>query len=339
MTWSVSVAAGRRWLAAVAGCLVALVFVLAVASPADASKLSQDKARARAIAQEVAALDQRLAGIVEAYAAASATLASVNEQILANEEKLVAAEQQLDEAQNVVTDRAVAMYKERPVTLVDVLVGSSSFGDMLSQLQFLTKLNEYDHKMVVQLQRTRQKVADRRQQLLADRATARKALAEQKTEKARIKAALGERRTTLTQLRGEIQHLEATLHRPIVQTAPSLEPSPSASPSSAPVSADAPSGGWWPLIREAAAANGIDAKGMYRLMMIESAGQANNCSSGMFYGLYQYYPATWKASWNPWRNCNICDGAAQIKATALALKMGKGPYWWTNSYRWAFGVD
>ena len=83
------------------------------------------------------------------------------------------------------------MYKERPVTLVDVLVGSSSFGDMLSQLQFLTKLSEYDHEMVVQLQRTRQNVADRRQQLLADRATARKALAEQKAEKARIKAALG----------------------------------------------------------------------------------------------------------------------------------------------------
>jgi hypothetical protein len=30
------------------------------------------------------------------------------------------------------------------------------------------------------------------------------------------------------------------------------------------------------------------------------------------------------------------SGAAQIKATALALKMGKGPYWWPNTYGPAF---
>jgi peptidoglycan hydrolase CwlO-like protein len=335
MTRSGSVAACRYGLAVVVGCLVALAFLAGLASPASASKLSEDKARAAAIAREVAALDQRLAGIVDAYAKASATLATVNKQILSNEEKLTVAEKQLAKAQDAVTQRAVAMYKERPVTLVDVIVGSSSFGEMLSQLQFLTKLSQYDHDMVTDLTATRQRVADRRQQLLADRSAARTALAKQEAQKSRIKATLGERRSTLQDLRGEIGRLEKSLRKPVVQSTPTLAPEPVTAPSGS----DTPSGGWWPLIQSAAAANGIDAKAMYRLMMIESAGQANNVSSGMFYGLFQYYPDTWKASWNPWRNCDICDGAAQIKATALALKMGKGPYWWTNSYRWAFGVD
>jgi peptidoglycan hydrolase CwlO-like protein len=326
-------------MAAVAGCLIALTLVLGAASPAHASKLSQDRARAKAIAQEVAALDQRLAGIVEAYAAASADLAAVNEEILGNEKKLSAAEQQLAKAQDVVAQRAVAMYKERPVTFVDVIAGSSSFGDMLSQLQFLTKLHQYDQEMLVALRRTKLKVLDRREQLLADRAAARKALAAREAEKARIKAALGERRNTLHSLRGEIDHLEASLQKPVVQSAPALDPALDPAPAVAPATEDTPSGGWWPLIKETAEANGIDAKAMYRLMMIESAGQANNVSSGMFYGLFQYYPPTWKASWNPWRNCSIFDGAAQIRATALALKMGKGPYWWANTYRWAFGTD
>jgi peptidoglycan hydrolase CwlO-like protein len=335
MTRSGSVAACRYGLAVVVGCLVALAFVAGLASPASASRLSQDKARAAAIAQEVAALDQRLAGIVDGYAEASATLATVNEQILKNEERLSAAEKQLAKAEDAVSLRAVAMYKERPVTLVDVIVGSRSFGEILSQLQFLTKLSQYDHDMLTDLSSTRQSVADRRQQLLADRSAARKALAEQRAEKGRIKAALADRRGTLQELRGEIGRLEESLRKPVVQSTPTLETDPVAPPGSS----DTPSGGWWPLIQSAASANGIDAKAMYRLMMIESAGQANNVSSGMFYGLFQYYPPTWKASWNPWRNCDICDGAAQIKATALALKMGKGPYWWTNSYRWAFGVD
>ncbi len=335
MTRSGSIAAVRCWPAAVVGCLVAFVFFTFLASPAHASKLSKDKARAKAISQSVAALDQRLAGIVEDYAAASAKLAAVNEQLLEAENKLDAAREQLKKAEWTVTRRAVSMYKERPVTLVDVIAGSSSFGDLLTQVQFLTKVSEYDRKMMADLEWTRKKVAARRKKLLADRAAARKALAEQEAERARIKTALNERRDTLKDLRGEIDRLEASLQRPVVVSTPTLEPSPVSSPGTA----DTPSGGWWPLIQQSASANGINAKALYRLMMIESGGVPNIVGAGMFYGLFQYYPATWKGSWNPWRDCDICDGAAQIKATALAIKMGKGPYWWTTSYRWAFGVD
>ena len=41
-------------------------------------------------------------------------------------------------------------------------------------------------------------------------------------------------------------------------------------------------------------------------------------------------------SWNPYRSAGITNGAAQIRATARALKMGHGHAWWDPSYSWAF---
>jgi hypothetical protein len=78
---------------------------------------------------------------------------------------------------------------------------------------------------------------------------------------------------------------------------------------------------------------------MYRLMMIESGGSAAIAGAGGYYGLFQYAPSTWKGSWNPWRSSSITDGAAQIKATALAIGRGNGHAWWDPSYTWAFQGD
>jgi hypothetical protein len=36
---------------------------------------------------------------------------------------------------------------------------------------------------------------------------------------------------------------------------------------------------------------------------------------------------------------SITDGAAQIKATALAIRQGNGHAWWDPSYTWAFQGD
>jgi len=318
-------------------CLSAVVFLTLAAPTAQASKLSRDKARAKAIAQEIAALDQRLSGLVASYAAVSTELKAVNDRIDRNEKLVVEAEAELEEARELVGERAVALYKERPVTLIDVIAGSSSFTEMLTQLQFMVKVSQHDEQMLADLERMKGEVAQRRRSLLADREAARTAMQRKQDEQARVEAALAERKSTLAGLRTEIRRLEASLRRPVVTSSPSAAAAADGGASGdASPPADAPSGGWWPLIQAAAAANGIDPNGMYRLMMSESGGQPGVVGSGLYYGLFQYCHSTWNASWNPYRAADIRDGAAQIKATALALKMGKGPYWWPNTYGPAF---
>ena len=329
--------ASRLRVVAILGCLTTLILLTAFPAPAQATKLSEDKARAAEIADEIATLDGQLADVVAAYEAVSAELAAVKKRIEANRERLEEAEAELVVARELAGERAVAMYKERPLSLVDVIVGSNDFGDLVAQVQFLVKLGQHDQGIVDGLETSMEKVEKRRRQLIADRKAAETALERKERERARVKAALAERQGTLTDLRDEIEKLEARLRERVVQTTPTTVADSGSSGSASGGSGATPSGGWWPLIQQAASANGVDANGMYRLMMSESSGNPNCVGYGLYHGLFQYSPSTWASSWNPWRSSNIYDGAAQIRATALALKMGKGPYWWPNTYGPAFG--
>lgn len=93
-------------------------------------------------------------------------------------------------------------------------------------------------------------------------------------------------------------------------------------------------GQWWPLLKIAGKRYGVNPSGLHRMMMIESGGQ--RYAGSAFKGLFQYYPGTWRAGWNPWRNQSIYDGWAQIQATAYAVHKGMGPAHWTTTYRAAF---
>jgi len=313
----------------------AAVSAAAHAPRAAAASLTAERSRARAISQEIGTLDGRLAGIVNQFASATARLAAVDAQIAQNERQLKVAVFQVSVAQKVLSARAVAMYKDRDTSLVDVLVGSSSFADMLSQLTFLSKLSQYDDNVLGELQSTRQQVADKEVALVADRQAASALIVQQSAERARIRTALTQRQSTLHGLQSEIKSLEAALRKPVVSLQKVVVVPP------APTGNGVPRGGWWPVIKDASAANGINPDGLYRLMMIESGGNASivGGSGGRFCGLFQYFPATWKGSWNPWRGESIFSGTAQIKATAFAIKMGKGPFWWNPSYQWAFGTS
>lgn len=93
-------------------------------------------------------------------------------------------------------------------------------------------------------------------------------------------------------------------------------------------------GEWRPLIEIAARRYGVSADGLYRLMMLESGGR--RYAGSTYKGLFQYYPGTWRASWNPWRELSIYSGWAQIRATAYAIDRGMGPSSWPSTYYRAF---
>ena len=97
-------------------------------------------------------------------------------------------------------------------------------------------------------------------------------------------------------------------------------------------------GSWMPVIRAAAERHHLSAAALYRMMRLESGGRARAVGGGLFLGLFQYYPPTWKAAWNPFRSYSIFNGGAQIWATAYAIHRGWARHMWPNTYRMAFGV-
>lgn len=96
------------------------------------------------------------------------------------------------------------------------------------------------------------------------------------------------------------------------------------------------SGAWRPLIEHAAKKYGVNADGLYQLMMLESGGKRKAVGAGRFYGLFQYSIVTWQGDWNPWRSESVFDGSAQIEASAYAVKKGMGRSLWGNTFPVAF---
>jgi len=314
-----------------AGCLVAVVLLAAVAAPAFArtGELQKDREQARRLAADVAALDAEIDAAVVRYSQATRSLEAVRGQIKENRRLQRLAYQELRLARTTLAVRAVALYKHDDVTVLDAMIGAADFGDLVSQITMVRSIARSDRDIVRTIEQTKRGLVDRAATLVADERTAEKLVGSCESELGTIRGRLNERRATLAGVRSDIARLVAQAD----------DGTPTPGPTVGPPADDDDGDGtgpWWSLIQSAAASNGVSARGMYRLMMIESGGSATIVGPGGYYGLFQYAPTTWKGSWNPWRSSSITDGAAQIKATALALRQGYGHAWWDPSYTWAF---
>jgi len=306
--------------------------VAAVPAVARTGELQSVRAQASALAVEVAALDAQIDAAVHRGTRAAASLVAVRAQIGGNRRLQKRALRELDVARATLAARAVALYKNDDATTLDAIFDADDFGDLVSGLTMVQSIARGDRDALRTVERTTRELADRAASLVADEGAARKLVVQRDAELKNIKGRLGERQALLAGVRAEIRDLAAKQE----PAAPAPDQTVIAPPSGDVGGGDGGGQGqWWPLIQQAAGANGVSARGMYRLMMIESGGYASIVGPGGYYGLFQYAPVTWKASWNPYRSSSITDGAAQIRATALALGMGHGA-WWEPSYSWAF---
>jgi hypothetical protein len=307
---------------------VATLLLGSLAAPAAAGTLSAKKAEAKAVAAQVVTLDKQLGQAVAEYAAAVRQLERVQAGVRDNQRQLKLAEYQLNLAQQELAAHVVTTYKGGDASLLNALLQTGTFDDLLTRLDYVRHLARGDAGVV-------QTVEHRRQQVLADRGSLRKALAAAKrtadelgAARTLVRSQLDQRHALLAGLNADIKRLASVqVVRPVAKSGTNTPP-PAPDPGGG-------SGPWWSAIKSAAAANGIWAEGLNRLMLAESGGSAG-ATNGPFCGLFQYTRGTWKGSWNPYRTADIFDGGAQIKATALAVRLGYGASWWPSTYPWAF---
>jgi peptidoglycan hydrolase CwlO-like protein len=312
-------------------CALAAAGVLGAAPVhARTGALQQSREKARVIAAEISGLDAEISTAVNEFSRASRALEAVRRQIRENRHLQKLAHDELDRARATLAARAVAMYKHQDVTAMDAVFNADDLSEFVTQLTMVRTLARSDRDVVRIIEKTKRELADRAEALTADAKTQRRLVEKCRTGLSTIRARLDERRTALAGVRSDIRRLVADAAEKSPDPTPTVEP-----PQQGDGGGDG-SGPWWQLIQSAAASNGVSARGMYRLMMIESGGSATIVGPGGYYGLFQYAPTTWKGSWNPWRSSSITDGAAQIQATALAIRQGYGHAWWDPSYTWAF---
>ncbi|MGZ4200024.1 MAG: NlpC/P60 family protein [Thermoleophilia bacterium] len=203
--------------------LLALVALLALPfafpSSASADTLAQKRAHARAIMGQLATLDAKMERVVERYDAATSKLAAINAHIARNQRTLNVTRYNLQMAKTMLQRRVVAMYKQRPVELLDVIVSTKSFSAMVDQLNMLHRVGSSDSSMVDSIGNYRTTIVATQRALVTDRTAAVKLVAQRATEKAGVQSALAARQSMLKGVKAQIAQLIADQARAAQQTA------------------------------------------------------------------------------------------------------------------------
>ncbi len=186
-----------------------LVLPFALPSTASAETVAQKRARAHVIMGQLNALDVKMEKVVERYDAATGQLAGINARIAANSRTLTVTRYDLQMAKSMLQQRVVAMYKQRPVELLDVIIANKSFSSMIDQLSMLNRVSSSDASMVDSIGNYQTTIVATQKSLSTERTAAQQLVAQRASEKAGVEGALAARRSLLRGVQSQIAALEA----------------------------------------------------------------------------------------------------------------------------------
>jgi peptidoglycan DL-endopeptidase CwlO len=197
----------RRLVPAVIVLSTTLLLLLITASPSLATPSLS--AKARRIQSQLDALYMRMDRVTDQYNAANDRLAKVRSDIRQNQRDIAIARYNLAVARDTLHDRIVAMYKERPVDLLDVILQTKSFDDMLTQLDLLQKLGASDAKVVSSIKTWEGDISKRRVRLREQRVSASRLVSEVAAKRTLINADIARSQRMLRGVKAQIARYEA----------------------------------------------------------------------------------------------------------------------------------
>jgi peptidoglycan DL-endopeptidase CwlO len=190
---------------------LALVAYALAAVPASADpSITSKEAQAQSVLGEIQQLDSSLERAVEAYNLATVKLNKLKQDLSSNTYALAAARKSLKSAQTQLSSRLVDIYTSGDQNAgLAVLLGASSLDDMLSRMDAEDRVSQQDELVLRQVARFRREVQQRQRFLKHAHTEQVQVVAERNAARASIESQLGERKSLLNSIRGEIAHLKA----------------------------------------------------------------------------------------------------------------------------------
>ena len=219
---------------------------LAGASWSVRSKISSDKAKLQQKSQEKSQVDSQIrqadaiisainSGIVSLESDLSITrdkiqstrseLVRLRQEYDVKRKELAVAKREMVRLNRVLNERARSFYRTGKVSMVEVVLESRSFGELLHRVNFLGKMVDYDAQLVTEIKRTKGRIEAASQQIDANRATAEQQQAsllnqeqhvqglivDRKQQQNKLQVTLADKRKVLSRLGGEEQQLKAEI--------------------------------------------------------------------------------------------------------------------------------
>jgi peptidoglycan DL-endopeptidase CwlO len=187
-----------------------MAFALTAASAtADPGTIASKEAEAQSVLGQIQQLDSSLERAIEAYNLATVKLNKIKHDLSENTVALAAARKSLKHAKVQLAERLVEIYTSGDQNAgLAVLLGASSLDDMLGRIDASERVSQQDTLVLHQVSRFRREVQHRQRFLKHAHAEQVQVVAERNAAKASIESQLGQRRSLLSSIRGEIAHLK-----------------------------------------------------------------------------------------------------------------------------------
>jgi cell wall-associated NlpC family hydrolase len=204
------VASGRRRQAQafVVGICAAL-FVVASAN-ADPASVAAKEAEAQRVLAQIDQIDHSLGAAVEAYNLANVRLDKIEADLRENRQQLKLARSNLQFAQKSLAARLVTAYTSaQDNSTLSVVLGATSFEDLLDRIEALNSTSRLDASIVRQVTSFKSAIRRNRIALRDAHAEQQDFVAQKAAQKQRIESQLASRRQLLSSIRGEIARIRA----------------------------------------------------------------------------------------------------------------------------------
>jgi cell wall-associated NlpC family hydrolase len=159
---------------------------------------------------QIQQLDTSLERAIEAYDLANVKLNRIKHDLSVNTAALASAKKNLKRSQTRLAARLADIYTSGDQNPgLAVLLGASSLDDMLGSMDAADRVSQQDELVLNQIARYRKEVQQRQRSLQHAHSEQVKVVAERNAAKASIESQLGERKSLLNSIRGEIVRLKA----------------------------------------------------------------------------------------------------------------------------------
>jgi cell wall-associated NlpC family hydrolase len=199
---------GRRQAQALVIAIVALG--AAASANADPGSVAAKQAQAQQVLGQIQQIDRNLGGAVEAYNLANVRLHKIEGDLRENRKQLALARANLKVAQKSLAARLVTAYTTtQDNSTLAVLLGSSSFEDMLNRVEEINSTSSQDASIVQQVKSSKAAIQRHEVELRNAHTEQQHVVAQKVAERQRIESQLAQRRQLLSSIRGEIVRIKA----------------------------------------------------------------------------------------------------------------------------------
>ena len=183
---------------------------VAASASADPGTVAAKQAQAQQVLGQIQQIDRNLNGAVEAYNLANVRLHRIEGDLRENRKQLAVARSNLKVAQKSLAARLVTAYTTtQDNSTLAVLLGSSSFDDMLNRVEAVNSTSTQDASIVRQVASFKAAIRQHRRELQSAHAEQARVVAQKVAQRQRIESQLATRRNLLSSIRGEIVRIKA----------------------------------------------------------------------------------------------------------------------------------